>query len=183
MTGFYVVVSGASGTGKTTLALPLAAELGLPLIAKDTIKEAMADVLGLGDIAWSRQLGAAAFEALFALAAEALSAVVETRWYPEPCSTRLAALGKPILEVFCRCPVSVVRDRLAGRIAHRHAIHHDVIDPALIDGVAADAQDSQPLGLGPVLMVDTDVSTNVTDIAAWVRQQVVALPSGRILLR
>jgi len=179
MTGFYVVVSGASGTGKTTLALPLAAELGLPLIAKDTIKEAVADILGLGDIDWSRRLGAAAFEALFALAAEAPSAVLETRWYPEVARTRLSALGKPILEVFCRCPVSVVRDRLADRIAHRHAIHHDVIDPALIDGVTTDAEHSRPLGLGPVLMVDTHSSTTVTDIAAWVRQEVAGLPSGR----
>lgn len=40
-----VLVNGAPGSGKTTLASPLGRMLGLPLIAKDTIKEAMADVL------------------------------------------------------------------------------------------------------------------------------------------
>ena len=58
MTGCYVVVSGASGSGKTTLAPGLACQLGLPLISKDTIKEAIAEVLGLGDLDWSRRLGA-----------------------------------------------------------------------------------------------------------------------------
>jgi len=52
--GYYVVVSGTAGSGKTTLAVPLAAELQLPLICKDSIKEAMADVLRLGDDAWSQ---------------------------------------------------------------------------------------------------------------------------------
>lgn len=40
-----VLVSGVPGTGKSTIAAPLAAALGLPLIAKDLIKEALADTL------------------------------------------------------------------------------------------------------------------------------------------
>jgi len=55
-------VSGAPGTGKTTLAGPLAAELGFALIAKDVIKETLHDALGAPaevDLAWSRRLGGA----------------------------------------------------------------------------------------------------------------------------
>ena len=37
----FVVVSGPPGSGKSAVAEPLARELGLPLIAKDTIKEAL----------------------------------------------------------------------------------------------------------------------------------------------
>ena len=60
-----MLVSGAPGSGKTTLAVPLAAELGFTLLRKDRIKETLHDVLGAPapDLAWSRRLGAAAMEA------------------------------------------------------------------------------------------------------------------------
>jgi hypothetical protein len=54
-----VYVSGAPGSGKTSLAVPLAAELGYALLAKDRIKETLHDALGAPepDQAWSRRLG------------------------------------------------------------------------------------------------------------------------------
>lgn len=42
---FLVLVTGAPGAGKTTLAGPLAAALGLPLIGKDVVKETLYDAL------------------------------------------------------------------------------------------------------------------------------------------
>jgi ATPase family associated with various cellular activities (AAA) len=42
-----IVVSGAPGTGKSTVAAALAGELRWPLLALDMIKETLADVLGL----------------------------------------------------------------------------------------------------------------------------------------
>jgi predicted kinase len=70
-----VYVSGAPGAGKTSLAGPLAAELGYALITKDTIKETLHDALGApgADLAWSRRLGGAAMELLWTLAAHALA--------------------------------------------------------------------------------------------------------------
>ena len=55
-----VYISGAPGAGKTSLAGPLAAELGYALITKDTIKETLHDALGApdADLAWSRRLAA-----------------------------------------------------------------------------------------------------------------------------
>jgi predicted kinase len=41
-----VLVSGAPGSGKTSLAAPLAAELGFALLGKDRIKETLHDALG-----------------------------------------------------------------------------------------------------------------------------------------
>ena len=51
-----VVVTGAVASGKTTVAVPLARALGLPLLAKDTVKEALFDSLGTGDPDWSKRL-------------------------------------------------------------------------------------------------------------------------------
>lgn len=39
----YVVVTGPPGSGKSTLARSLADELDLPLLAKDTVKQALLD--------------------------------------------------------------------------------------------------------------------------------------------
>jgi adenylate kinase family enzyme len=43
-----VIVSGAPGAGKTTLAVPLAQGLEFPLFSKDFIKETLTDVFGDG---------------------------------------------------------------------------------------------------------------------------------------
>jgi len=53
-----VVVSGAPGAGKSTLAGPLAERLGLPLIGKDHIKETLFDHIPAQAerAAWSKAL-------------------------------------------------------------------------------------------------------------------------------
>lgn len=52
-----VIVSGAPGAGKTTLAVPFAAAIGFPLVAKDYLKETLWDALEppIGDLTWSRR--------------------------------------------------------------------------------------------------------------------------------
>jgi adenylylsulfate kinase-like enzyme len=61
----FVIVAGPPGSGKSTLAMSLAPELGLPLIAKDEIKEALMDVLGPAkSVDQSRELGRAAVMAM-----------------------------------------------------------------------------------------------------------------------
>ena len=60
----FVVVSGPPASGKTTLARAIAPALGLPLVAKDTIKEALMSVLPVPDIETSRAVGRASVAAL-----------------------------------------------------------------------------------------------------------------------
>lgn len=62
-----VLLCGPSCTGKTTLGTRLAADLGLPLFAKDSIKERLFDNLGWSDRAWSRRLGRASVDVLYAV--------------------------------------------------------------------------------------------------------------------
>ena len=59
--GWFVLVAGWPGSGKSTLAAALAAEPGLPLPARDEIKEAFVGGLGRpGTAAASQRLGRAA---------------------------------------------------------------------------------------------------------------------------
>ena len=46
----YVVLTGPPASGKSTLSRALAGELGLPLLAKDTIEQALLDELGAVDV-------------------------------------------------------------------------------------------------------------------------------------
>src|SRR6202044_1104907 len=67
---WFGLVAGWPGSGKSTLAAGLATELGLPLLSKDGIKEALMDGLGRREtVAESRQLGQAAVLTMLRVAA------------------------------------------------------------------------------------------------------------------
>jgi hypothetical protein len=137
----------------------------VPLLTKDAVKEALFDALGAGDRAWSRRLGAASMEVLFALAADAPTAVLESFWRRPFAVDRLTGLGRPVVEVHCACPPDLALTRYCGR--QRHPAH-DGVDEDEIAGWAADAG---PLALGPVLEVDTTRPVDVQAVAAWVRSR------------
>jgi len=61
--GWFVLVAGWPGSGKSTRAAALAAGLGLPLLAKDEIKEALVE--GLGQPVHGQVAGPAAGMRLF----------------------------------------------------------------------------------------------------------------------
>jgi predicted kinase len=163
-----VLVSGCPGAGKTTLAAPLAAELGFALLSKDRIKETLHDGLGApaADLAWSRRLGAAAMELLWALAADAPSVVLEANFRPRSAYERgrIGALSARPVEVNCVCPPELAARRYAERAASSHPVH-------VVTSLSAEflAEFDRPLGIGDVIAVDTTGPVDVAAVADKVR--------------
>lgn len=163
----YVVVSGPPGGGKTTLARPLALALGLPLIAKDRIKESLLDSLGVRDIEWSRQVGRATMALMYRLAADAGSAVLESTWSPGLAPADLAALEAPVVEAYCSCPPELAEARYRGRLATRHPGHHDA-ERLYEERWTKD----RPLGVGPLVVIDTSSPVDVAAVAEAIRSAI-----------
>lgn len=125
-------VSGRLGAGKSSLAAPLAAELGYSLVTKDLVKETLHDALyvpgdGEVDEAWSRRLGGASMELLFTLAARAGDMVIEANFHPhsEYELDKLRGLGDRIVEVHCACPAEVAVARYNARPRHEVPLAED----------------------------------------------------------
>jgi predicted kinase len=159
-----VLVSGAPGAGKTSLARPLAAELGFTLLGKDRIKETMHDWLGApaADLAWSRKLGATAMELLWALAADAPAVVLEANFRPRSTyeQDRIAALGGRLVEVNCACPPEVAARRYADRAMTSHPVHVVAsLTPDLL------TEFDRPVGVGQLISVDTSAPVDIPVLA------------------
>jgi predicted kinase len=171
-----IVVSGAQGTGKSTIADALGAGLRFPVLSLDPIKEALADVLGLGDEDWSNRVGDAAAEVVFRLSAAFPDAVAEG-WWRGARRDRAVAEFAGAIEVFCHCDPQLAAERATTRIAvgRRHPIHRDMINPAVADRVASLAATVTPLGLGQALVtVDTGRNDALVQAVAEVRAAVDA---------
>jgi hypothetical protein len=153
----------------------LAPELGLPLIAKDTIKEALLDALGTGDLERSQELGRAAHAVMYALAREQASAVLESHFWAGVSEPDLVALGLPLVQVYCRCPVELAYERYLQRVASpdRHAGH---LPEHQSEEATAGWRSVEPVSLAlgcPLFEVDTTEPVDVVALAAAIRQAAV----------
>ncbi len=160
----YVLVSGLPGSGKSTLAPLLAAELGLPVLSKDVIKEALWDALGPGDAVWARNLGIAAAAALNSLVRSSPGAVIDHFVHSDHLAEWTGLPG--IVEVRCACAPEVARTRYAVRV--RHPSHFDA-DHLRDSFDAWIAEDLARPPVGPRLDVDTAQPVDIGSVAKWVR--------------
>ena len=162
-------ISGRPGAGKSSLAFPLAAELGYSLVIKDLVKEALHDALyvpGSGglDRAWSLRLSAASWELLWMLAAHAGDMVIESNFHP-PADIelgKLRGLGARMVEVHCECPAEVAHARYNARL--RHEAHSETLPLSAMDKY------NGPVGIGPLITVDTTGPVDIAAVAAEVRR-------------
>ena len=163
-----VYVSGAPGAGKTSLAVPLAAELGYALLTKDLIKETLHDALGAPepDLAWSRRLGGAAMELLWTLAARSADVLIEANFRPNSDNERakLTALGGRPVEVHCACPAELAATRYRTRT--RHPVHH--LTHASVESLA---EWDRPVGIGSLITVDTTTPVDIPALATLIHRR------------
>jgi predicted kinase len=118
-----ILVSGAAATGKTTFANLFSAQLRIPLISKDAIKESLFESMGWSDREWSRKLGFASIVLMFELVEDQLAAgnsvIAEANFYPDMGSPRVEALRASAdftaIEVHCTADPDVVVSRYRNR--------------------------------------------------------------------
>jgi len=166
-----VMVNGLPGSGKSSLGPPLAAVLGAAFLAKDRIKDALAEAAG-PDVPG---LGAVAMDTAYALAAALDGTVVLDSWWFRPRDLEFARAGlvrcgaAATAEVWCDVPAELARARYVAR--QRPGYYADA------QRLATDwprwAAEAEPLALGPVIRVDTsgpvDLETLRSQVTAALR--------------
>jgi predicted kinase len=128
-----VIVTGPPASGKSTLASRLAADLSLPAITKDGIKETLLEASGPVDVEESKHLGRAAWAVLWHVLEAELAArrsvLVEGNFSAVDADPHLRRLGETFaftaLQVHCFAPVDVLYERYEARIGERHPGHTD----------------------------------------------------------
>jgi predicted kinase len=182
-----VVVTGPPASGKTTLAVAVSEQLGIPLIAKDGIKELLYEAFGSGDREWSRWLGRGTYPLIFHFLEAHLrvgcSVVVEGTFGPEISNGEFAALHArwpfDALQLFCWAPDETLLRRYEARAPERHPGH---LDASILEEIHTQlaAGRWQPLQLpGELLTVDTR-SFESLDLEAIVSRAGRHLISGQV---
>ena len=166
-----LVVTGMPSSGKTTVAEGLARRLGLPLIAKDEIKESLYESLGAEDASASARLGTAAYALIFGLArrmlASGVSLIVEANFFRDQEPDFASLPDNRLVQIHCEAPLAVVLERYASR--SRHAAHYDAEKieelPARFESGA-----HSPLRLpGELIQLDTTEPVELDALAERIR--------------
>ncbi|WP_167354272.1 AAA family ATPase [Nocardia kruczakiae] len=174
-----VLVNGLPGAGKSTVGRALAQVSGARFLSKDAVKEALAtcveDPAGLTD------LGGIAMDAVWSLARTIPASVVIDSWWFAPRDREFARAGiekvgaDRAVEVWCDVPAHVARARYTRR--RRADFFHD--GERLSTQWDVWAEQATPLHLVPVVVVDTTVPVDYTDLVERIERATDDTPPRR----
>ena len=174
MTPTLIVVTGAPGSGKTTIAVPLARRLGVSLIAKDELKEALWEHLGPGDRDRFLAYGRASYPLMLLIARLMLvsgtSAMMEANFTPKWAAVELGQLQAVapfrFVQILCRADLGtcVARYRQRAETDRRHPMHRVGVEETLasLEERLRDGLWDKPIPLdGELFAVDTNLPVDL----------------------
>jgi cytidylate kinase len=170
----FVVVSGLPGSGKSSLARKLGTSLGVEVIDKDDFLETLFADHDEIDVDLRQVLSRAADDALQQRAETVASAIVVSFWRRASLSP---TAGTPtdwleslpnVVEIYCRCSADVAVSRFRSR--SRHVGHLDARrTPEELRAQCEALTKLGPLGIGRLIVVDTETDVNVDELVEAVR--------------
>jgi predicted kinase len=167
-----VIVCGAPASGKTVLAQSLGANLGMPVIGKDLLKEAMMDHVGNAP-----GVGAASFAVQLAVARQLLESgvniVLEGAFFRSQSEVAELANLADTFVIELDCPIEVLEQRYLTRQPSRHPGHRGAEALPDLRRRVAEGEYGIPDLNRPTLRVDsTDgFKPSEKDVVGWIRQQ------------
>jgi hypothetical protein len=139
-------------------------------VTKDEIKETLFEALGIGDREWSRALGRASFEILFARVAAELRAgrdVVAEANFDGASAAGFGTLPPArIVQVHCSAPPELLLQRYRRRTRHAGHLDDEILDDVRV-AIARGRHAPLPLG-GELVRLDTSAPVDAAALRAQV---------------
>ena len=166
-----LMVNGVPASGKSSLAHRISKRTGWSVLGLDTVKTPFLELVEGVDRAFNRTLGRASYKSIFSIireAPEGATFIVDAWFGFQPVSVlqdhiNMAGITN-VAELWCHAPPEVIAQRYSDRAGDRVAGHPGV---SYVPELIALAERAEPLGLGPVLDIDTTAPQEIEAIANW----------------
>ncbi|BBR61203.1 AAA family ATPase [Klebsiella sp. WP4-W18-ESBL-05] len=171
-----ILVNGVPASGKSTLTRQLSETFGLPLLTIDGIKEPFMARFTDIDRPFNRQLGCAAYEAMWSIVGQSPASCIwlMDAWFGfQPREvlqhlTQQAGVEK-ILEIWNAISPEQVVSRYAQRLQQRLSGHPG---EEYLPELAQLAARAEPMRLGAVLTVDQQKPLDIEEVNQWIEREV-----------
>ncbi|WP_311790292.1 MULTISPECIES: glucokinase [Pantoea] len=186
-----VLVNGIPASGKSTLTQALAARLSLPVLTLDSIKEPFMASFASVDRQRNRQLGCAAYQAIWKIVGQAPPGCVYLidAWFGfQPKSVLeegLASAGvSRVLELWMAISPDEAAARYQARLSNRMPGHPGA---EYLPELRRLAEQARPMAAGPIYQVDASMP-DTEGAERWLKQQlqpprITSFTSGNALYR